>query len=125
MNPVAAGCSKTPPVAPTPPVEVVVSQPVQEQVVDWDTYTGTVAAKESVEVRARVRGHIKEVRFTEGDEIEAGRVESLQASGVADVQPELIPGVVHGPIGQARAVRVACLGEVSPVSSERVGYLPV
>jgi RND family efflux transporter MFP subunit len=67
------GCTQEPPVAPTPPVEVIVSQPVQEKIADWDVYTGTVDAKDSIEVRARVRGHIKDVRFTEGEEIEAGQ----------------------------------------------------
>src|SRR5207302_5876326 len=60
-----------------------------------------------------------------GDEIDARRVEPLQANGVADIQPELVSGVVEGPISQARAVRVACLGEVSPVSSERFCHSPV
>jgi RND family efflux transporter MFP subunit len=55
-----------------PPVEVIVSKPVLEEVDDWDFYTGTVDAKEYLEVRARVRGHIKDVRFTEGQEIAAG-----------------------------------------------------
>jgi RND family efflux transporter MFP subunit len=67
------GCTKEPPLAQTPPVEVVVSQPVREKVADWDVYSGTVEARESVEVRSRVRGHIKEVLFTEGDEISAGK----------------------------------------------------
>src|SRR5262249_5545792 len=66
---VLAGCSQEPPLAKVPPVEVVVSQPVRDKIVDWDVYTGTVEAKESVDVRSRVRGHIKDVLFTEGDEI--------------------------------------------------------
>ena len=66
-----AGCTQEPPLAQTPPAEVIVSQPVQEKVTDWDVYTGTVGTKDSVEVRARVKGHIKEVRFKEGEEIGA------------------------------------------------------
>ncbi len=71
--PLAAGCGGDSSVVPPPPATVVVCQPVQEQVDDWDVYTGTVDAKESVEVRARVRGHIKDVRFTEGQEIAADK----------------------------------------------------
>jgi RND family efflux transporter MFP subunit len=67
------GCSKTPPIKDTPPVEVIVSQPVKEKVADWDLYQGTVEAAESVEVRSRVRGYIKEVTFEEGSEIKAGK----------------------------------------------------
>jgi membrane fusion protein, multidrug efflux system len=66
------GCNRETPVAETPPVEVVISQPVSEKVVDWDVYTGTVEAKEAVDIKSRVRGHIKEVPFKEGDEIAAG-----------------------------------------------------
>ena len=51
-----AGCGDDPPLAKTPPAEVIVSQPVKETVTDWDVYTGTVDAKESLEVRSRVRG---------------------------------------------------------------------
>lgn len=67
-----AGCTQEPPLAKTPPIDVVISQPVKEKVADWDTYTGTIEAMESVEVRARVRGEIKEVKFKDGDEINAG-----------------------------------------------------
>jgi RND family efflux transporter MFP subunit len=73
MTLMAAGCSNEPPLAKAPPVEVVISQPVQEKIADWDTFTGTIDAKESVEIRARVRGEIKDVLFKEGDEIDAGK----------------------------------------------------
>jgi RND family efflux transporter MFP subunit len=66
------GCTREPPLAAPPPLEVVVSQPVTDVISDWDVYTGTVDPKESVEVHSRVRGHIKEVRFKEGEEIAAG-----------------------------------------------------
>jgi RND family efflux transporter MFP subunit len=72
-----AGCSREPPLAPTPPLEVVVSQPLPtgtkpELIADWDIYTGNVEAKDSVEVRSRVKGHVNKVEFAEGDEIPAG-----------------------------------------------------
>ncbi len=72
----AAGCSP-PPLAETPPLEVVVSQPLPpgtkpELIADWDVYTGNVEAKDSIEVRSRVKGHVKKVEFAEGEEIAAG-----------------------------------------------------
>lgn len=66
------GCTHEPAVVETPPVEVVVAQPVSEKIEDWDVYTGTVESKEMVDIRARVRGHIQSVPFTEGEEIVAG-----------------------------------------------------
>jgi membrane fusion protein, multidrug efflux system len=73
---VMPGCKGEPAVVPPPPVEVIVSQPVTEKIEDWDTYTGTVEAKESVEIRANptVRGQSKDVLFTEGEEIEANKL---------------------------------------------------
>jgi len=72
-----AGCKGEPAITPTPPLEVVVSQPQPpgtkpELIADWDVYMGTVESKDSVEVRARVRGHVQKVDLAEGDEIAAG-----------------------------------------------------
>jgi RND family efflux transporter MFP subunit len=71
---VLTGCTQEPPLAKTPPVDVVISQPVSEKIADWDTYTGTVESKESVDIRSRVRGEIKDVLFKDGDEIDANKV---------------------------------------------------
>jgi len=67
------GCAHEPTLAPVPPAEVIVARPVSEKVVDWDVYTGTVESKDSVDIRARVRGHINDVLFKEGEEIAAGQ----------------------------------------------------
>lgn len=72
---IALGCENGPPVKKPTPVEVLISKPItNEQIEDWDTFTGTVESKESVEIRARVRGEIKDVLFKEGDEIEANKL---------------------------------------------------
>lgn len=61
------GCdSTTPPVAETPPPPVSVSQPVAREVIEQDDYEGRIAAVETVEVRARVRGHVVKVNFQDG-----------------------------------------------------------
>jgi RND family efflux transporter MFP subunit len=70
------GCAGEPPLNPTKPLEVVVSQAQPpgtkpELIADWDVYTGNVEAKDSVEIRARVKGHLKDVNFAEGEEIAA------------------------------------------------------
>jgi RND family efflux transporter MFP subunit len=53
-------------VAETPPPPVSVSQPLVRDVIDQDDYEGRIAAVESVEVRARVRGHLVKVNFHDG-----------------------------------------------------------
>src|ERR1700722_7209631 len=66
------GCSAELPVAETPPPVVSVSQPIIREVVDYDDYEGRIAAPESVEVRARVRGHLTKVSFQDGQQIKKG-----------------------------------------------------
>lgn len=68
------GCTKapeTPPALPPPP-EVTISQVVERKVTDYEEFTGRMAAPANVEVRARVRGYLKEVRFSDGQEVKAG-----------------------------------------------------
>jgi RND family efflux transporter MFP subunit len=61
-----SGCDSTPPVAETPPPPVTVSQPLAREVRDYDDYEGRIAAVDTVEVRARVRGHLEKVNFQDG-----------------------------------------------------------
>jgi RND family efflux transporter MFP subunit len=68
-----AGCgSNAPPVAETPPPPVTVSQPVAREVIDYDFYTGHVAAVETVDIRARVRGYLTKVNFKDGQLVKPG-----------------------------------------------------
>ncbi|HEX9881578.1 MAG TPA: efflux RND transporter periplasmic adaptor subunit [Hyphomicrobium sp.] len=57
--------------APLPP-EVTVSQPVTQNITEWDEYTGRFDAVEAVEVRARVSGYLDKVNFTDGQDVKAG-----------------------------------------------------
>jgi RND family efflux transporter MFP subunit len=67
------GCGGRPPaIAPTGAPEVVVSQPVVKEVVDYEDFTGWTRAVADVEVRARVTGYLKQVLFTEGAEVKKG-----------------------------------------------------
>ena len=54
------------------PPTVAVSQPVQRDIVEWDEYTGRFDAVETVEMRARVSGHLTEVRFKDGQLVKQG-----------------------------------------------------
>ncbi len=62
--PLLTGCKPTPP-APTalPPVEVSVSRPLTQTVSDSLEFTGTTAALEQVEIRARVTGYLQSVHY--------------------------------------------------------------
>lgn len=69
------GChNEPPPLASTPPPGVSVAPPIEREVIDYNEYTGRVSAVEEVEVRARVRGYLVKVNFTEGAEVKQGDV---------------------------------------------------
>src|SRR3954469_10039725 len=68
------GCGHAPPPRPDKTVEVVVTTPVTDDVLDYQDFTGRLDAFRTVEVRARVQGYITEAPFKEGDHVEKGDV---------------------------------------------------
>jgi multidrug efflux system membrane fusion protein len=58
--------------APAPVVSV--ARPAQREIVEWDEYVGRFDAVQTVEIRARVSGHLDEVRFKDGQLVEQGDV---------------------------------------------------
>ncbi len=71
----AGGCKKPAPAVPElKPPKVTVAHPTFAPVTDEDSYTGWLKPWEKVEVRARVRGHIKKVDFNDGDMVKKGEV---------------------------------------------------
>lgn len=52
---------------------VTVSQPLVQEVRDWDDYVGRFEAMQSVEVRPRATGYLQQVHFTDGDYVRAGQ----------------------------------------------------
>jgi RND family efflux transporter MFP subunit len=64
-----AGCQKPAEKAAPPPPAVTVAAPIQREVIDYDEYTGKLAATEEVEVHARVKGYIDSIGFKDGDEV--------------------------------------------------------
>ena len=69
------GCRQEPPaVASVPPPAVSVAAPLEREVTDFDEYTGRIAAVEEVEIRARARGYLNKINFTEGAMVKEGDV---------------------------------------------------
>lgn len=58
--------------APPPPPEVMVAEPVERDVVSYMTFTGTIEASETVELRARVQGFLEEIKFQPGQRVKKG-----------------------------------------------------
>lgn len=67
----ACGSTSAPPSAPARP-EVATATVVEKRVRDWDSFTGTFQAIDTVEIRPRVSGHIDKVMFTEGKIVKQG-----------------------------------------------------
>lgn len=57
-----------------PPPMVTVAPVLQQEIVEWEEFTGRTAAIENVEVRPRVSGHIDAVKFQSGQLVKKGDV---------------------------------------------------
>src|SRR5437016_637881 len=69
-----AGCSRPNAQQSPPPPTVTVAPPERRDVIEWEEFTGRTEAVESVEVRPRVSGYIREVRFQSGQSVRKGDV---------------------------------------------------
>jgi RND family efflux transporter MFP subunit len=70
----AAGCTHAPPPKADKTVEVVVTTPITDSVVDYEDFTGRLDAVATVEIRPRVSGYIDTSPFREGDRVEKDQV---------------------------------------------------
>src|SRR5665213_3366489 len=69
-----AGCGAKAAPKPSPPPAVTVAPVEQQELVEWDEFTGRTEPVESVEIRPRVSGYIQEVRFQSGQLVKKGDV---------------------------------------------------
>src|SRR5947207_12443357 len=68
------GCnSEAPPAAPEAP-KVTVQHPEARTLTDYEEFNGWLAPDKKVEIRARVRGNIKKVHFTDGKVVKKGQL---------------------------------------------------
>ncbi len=68
-----AGCSSAPPPPPPPPT-VTVAPVLEQEIAEWDEFSGRLQAVDQVEIRPRVNGYIRRVTFAEGKEVRKGEV---------------------------------------------------
>jgi len=86
---VAVGCDGKQQAAVAPaPTEVTVSKPAQEKVSDFVEFTGTTEALASVDVRARVKGFLKKVNFTDGAYVKEGDL-------LFEIEPDIFQATVE------------------------------
>jgi RND family efflux transporter MFP subunit len=71
----AASCDdKHPQAVATPPPVVMVSQPVERTVTDYQVFTARTQAVQSVDIKSRVTGYLTGILFKDGQEVKAGDV---------------------------------------------------
>ncbi len=70
----AAGCGQAPPAKKDKVVEVVVTTPISDEVVDYQDFTGRLDGYRTVEVRSRITGYVDSAPFKEGDRVKKGDV---------------------------------------------------
>ena len=71
---IVAGCDSANQYMPPPPPKVTVSVPIRRSFTDYLEYTGTTKAVETVDLRARVKGFLKQRNFEEGKVVKAGQL---------------------------------------------------
>lgn len=88
-----SGCKAEAPAAvPTAPPEVTVSQPVEREIADFLEFTGRTESPQVAEIRARVSGHLHEIKFSDGQEVK-----------VNDLLFQIDPRPFDATAGQAKA----------------------
>jgi RND family efflux transporter MFP subunit len=105
----AIGCTKetAAPQAPPPP-KVTVANLETREVTDYDEYNGYLDSAKTVEVRARVRGHLQKVCFTDGQLVKAG-----------DLLFELDPRPFQADIDRSKALVVAMKAQQEATQKEK------
>jgi len=68
------GCNRQPPQQAPPPPPVTIAKPIQQEVVEWDEFTGRTDAVQSVDIRPRVSGYIDNITFQAGSRVNQGEL---------------------------------------------------
>jgi len=76
---------------------VTVAHPVVRSLVDEDDYNGWLVASQTVDVRARVRGHIQKIDFKDGDMVRQGQL-------LFELDPRPFQAAVDEAVAQAKAL---------------------
>jgi RND family efflux transporter MFP subunit len=76
---------------------VTVARPIVRSLVDEDDYNGWLTASQTVDVRARVRGHIKKIHFKDGDMVREGQL-------LFELDPRPFQAAVDEAMAQAKAL---------------------
>ena len=99
-----------------PPAMVTVATPLQEEVVDWDDFTGRFEAPERVDVRARVGGYLQNAHFRDGQFVRKGQL--LFTLDARPAQAALAAAQAEADLARADLARAQALLEAEAISQE-------
>src|SRR5262245_48183986 len=106
----AAACQhEQPPPAAPPPPKVTVQNVQTRELIDYDQFNGYLDAAQTVEVRARVRGHLQKVHFKDGQLVKKG-----------DLLFELDPRPFQADVDKAKALVTALQAQQDAAQKEKV-----
>ncbi len=102
------GCqTKAPELAPAKPPEVVIRKPYQQDIQEFEDFTGRTEAYRMAEIRARVTGYLEKVHFKDGANIEEGAV-------IAEIDPRIYKATVE----KATAIMLQADAHLKRLTSE-------
>ncbi|MHC4947906.1 MAG: efflux RND transporter periplasmic adaptor subunit [Planctomycetota bacterium] len=106
----APGCRESNEFVPPPPPQVTVQAPVVREVTTYKEYTGRAEARDTVEVRARVKGFLKTVDFEPGQMVRGPDPENAERLGdlLFTIEPEPFEAAVRAAeaaVAQAEAAK--------------------
>ncbi len=76
---------------------VTVAHPVVRSLLDEDDYNGWLEASQTVDLRARVRGHIRKIDFKDGDMVQQGQL-------LFELDPRPFQAAIDEALAQAKAL---------------------
>lgn len=100
--------------APLP--SVTVAYPIRQEVMEWDEYTGRLAAVEAVEVRARVTGVVVAAPFAEGALVKAGDT-------LFEIDPRPFAAELEN--RQAEVARAESQVQLAQIEYDRISGMPM
>src|SRR5262249_52696755 len=117
------GCGHGPPPRPDKTVEVLVTTPITDDVLDYQDFTGRLDAFRSVDVRARVQGYITEAPFKEGDRVEKGNIifkieHKTYKADLAKTEADLQQAIAERNLQEANAARARQMVASRAISRE-------
>lgn len=70
------GCDKSQSQTPASPIQTIpsvkIASPLMQEITEIDEYTGHIEAVNSVEIRARISGHLEKIHFNAGSKVKKG-----------------------------------------------------